>query len=158
MDRRQQIIVCLMTILFILSSCQIGSKDRLKTGVISDIPELVVTIGEKSATLDHGHYSIEKRKGVSMTVETTDVASPYQLAEQLTPIHVKSDKQVQIDVEGDPELNVYECDYSGAISEITVSEQSFTLPGKDGTLILEVFAEWKNAEASYTFVVDINDE
>lgn len=156
--RRQQIVGCMITILFILSGCQIGSKDQLKPGQVSTIPELIVTIGDKSTTLEHGHYSIETKQGGSMTVETTDVASPNQLAEQFTPIQVKGDEQVQIDVEGDPELNVYEWDNSGVIDEITVNEHSFTLPEKYGKLILEVFAEWKNAEASYTFVVDFNDD
>lgn len=155
MFKRRQIFICLIVLAFIIvASCQ---STGLADGEIAEIPEMTVKIGEDSYTVYHGAYSIEKREGGSMTVETTDAASPNQIAETFTPFPVNLSDNVEIDLDGDPQIQVLEWDENGHIGEIEIDDQSFTLPDEPGEMIIEVVGTWKNAEASFTFVVDIGE-
>lgn len=149
---RQVIIFLMVAISFILVGCQ---RTALSEGEIAEIPKMTVTIGENAYTVYHGNYWIEKREGGSTMMETTDAPSPNQIAEDFTPFIVNPSEQVDIDIDGKPQMKGFEWDANGQIGEIKITEQSFKLPKDFETMIIEVVATWKNAEASYTFVVDL---
>lgn len=143
----------LMVLLFCLLLLGCASSTTPADQTIKSIPDVAITIEDETYTFTHGSYYLET-KG---RVEQTDAASPNQIAEELEPIFASSFSKVTIDLEGDPNLSVYEWDENERLHEITLEKNSFSLSKEQKKTIYEVCSEWPNAEASYTFVVHAKD-
>lgn len=145
-----QIGIFLTILMIIFTGCQ---KEGSGSSKVEEIPRMKVTIGEALHTVDYGGHTIEKRRGASVSVETTDAASPNQIAQEFTPFIVNDAENIEISLEGDPEIEIFRWDGATIIGKIENEGYSFPLPEKFGKIIIEVVATWSNAEASYTFVV-----
>lgn len=143
--------ICLLFMLMILfvAGCELNAGDSPKR--IDEIPELTVSIGSQSYTVIHGGYWIERRNGS----EQTDAASPNQIAEEFTAFPAKETDEIKFAIDANPEITVIKWDESAPIGTVDHDGQTISLADETGKVIYEIVAEWKNAEASYTFVVDV---
>jgi len=143
--------LCLLIVFITLlaAGCQFNDNDSPQR--IDEIPELTVIIREQSYTIIHGGYYLERRG----SVEQTDAASPNQIAEDFIPFPAKKTDEIKFSISGNPETTVYKWGKSEPIGTVEHDGQIISLDEEIGDVIYEIVAEWKNAEASYTFVVSV---
>lgn len=114
-----------------------------------------LSIDEEKYRLLAGDYYWERKTGLGYEVSQTDHASPYETAQNMTPIVVKPGEQAAIHLEENPIIQLYIWSEKGRTQEVSLTDQTFTFPPKAGSYIYEAFAQWTNGTISYTFVVDI---
>lgn len=142
-------------IFIFLLGCSPGDdpKNRQQvSGEIDEIPRAIIVIDGEEHVLNHGQYFLEK----SGYVEQTDAASPIQIAETFEPFQLAENPQIEISISGNPTISVDEWDSTGQTTKVPLENNMFNVQETSGEVIYEVISQWKNAEASYTFVVQIN--
>lgn len=120
-----------------------------------DLPPMAAIIDGKTYELEKGNYKIEEKVGQATTVTQTDALSPYQIAEHVEPIVVDVNSGVEFKVDGKPKITVYEWNEAGRIKEVSIKKKRLEIPDEAGYYIYEVFGEWRNAEVSYTLVINV---
>ncbi len=119
-------------------------------------PHGVVIINEIEYSMGKGGYRWEKKEGLTMQVVTTDAASPNQIAANFEAIQVTTPSEVTIAFDSNPQISVFLWNKDERDKEVAQSNGKFEAPLEEGRYIYEVFAEWKNGAASYTFVIEVD--
>lgn len=140
--------------IFLFSCSPSGDSEGWEPGKgeIDEIPSAIVTIDGEKHALVHGGYYLDR----GGSAEQTDAASPNQIAETFEPIKLKENPEIEVSVNGNPTISVYEWDPTELIEEIPLENNVLNVSEKNGEVIFELFCEWNNAEASYTFVVQVD--
>ncbi|RXJ02403.1 hypothetical protein DS745_06780 [Anaerobacillus alkaliphilus] len=114
--------------------------------------------GDIKIEMVRGGYEWEANNQTIMS----DAASPNQIAEWFEALELAPNSKVEIELEGQPSLEVFlwESDYREV--EVPVKESEIQLPDTKGRYIYEVVANWSSfgkekakGRVSYTFVVEI---
>lgn len=121
-----------------------------------DLPSLSAVIDGETYELATGNYRMERREGASTSVIQTDALSPHQIAEQVEPISVKANMTIEFVTDGKPDMTVFEWDKEERIDEFPLQKNQLQIPTASGRYIYEVIAEWRNAEVSYTLVMEVD--
>lgn len=114
-----------------------------------------IIINDTEYLMESGGYKWERKKGLETEVVQTDHASPYQMAAHIEPIVITPNQTIDIQIEGNPKINVYLWNEKGREREIEQKPNQIILPSSQGKYIYEVLAEWTSGTISYTFVVEI---
>ncbi|RDU38713.1 hypothetical protein DRW41_03910 [Neobacillus piezotolerans] len=142
--------------IFFMAGCTNGNQGD---GPIEDElfrREAFIEVNGNGYELKRGGYRWETRlKSGQTRVEMTDHASPFQMASSMEAIKLEPNQQVKIRIDGDPKIEVYDWNEGGRGNKYELSHIQFVAPANKGEYIFEVFSKWKNGEASYTFVVDV---
>lgn len=112
-----------------------------------------------------GGYSFEMElsKTEAKSV-TTDAASPNQIAEEIDAISIAPDTVINVKIDQNPEVTLYQWEGSERGNAMDISENMFHSPTEPGKYVYEAFAEWDNlnnthgwtsGEMSYTFVIEV---
>ncbi|WP_409275899.1 hypothetical protein V1499_10055 [Neobacillus sp. SCS-31] len=142
--------------IFFMAGCTNGNEgDRAIEAEFFRMGAFIEANG-KEYELKRGGYRWETRlKSGQTRVEMTDYASPFQMASSLEAIKLEPNQHVKILNEGDPQIEVYEWTEGGRENKYELTRNQFVTPADKGEYIFEVFSKWKNGEASYAFVVEI---
>ncbi|WP_059170270.1 hypothetical protein [Bacillus sp. FJAT-27445] len=118
--------------------------------------EAFIHVNGKEYEITRGgfEWATKLRSGVTRVIKT-DHASPYQMSSSIDTINLKPNQNVKVLIEGDPQIDLYLWTESGREKKYPLSQNQFVTPANKGEYIFEVFSKWKNGEASYTFVVEI---
>lgn len=137
-------------LVFFLASCH---KEKSDVSRFDEISQMTVEIEGETYNVDIGGYEID----LPGRSESTDAASPNQIAEDFLPFAVSPGAEVVLSFSTKvaPKLSVYLWDEMEIIDELEVENNRFMLPEEEGQVTIEVVASWENAEGSYTFVVDM---
>jgi hypothetical protein len=63
---------------------------------------------------------------------------------------------IDIVIEKNPDLTVYQWSEDGKVKEITLTENQITFPPNNGHYIYVVMGKWDEGEEAYVFDVEIN--
>lgn len=100
-----------------------------------------------------GHYKWNGEKMSIQQVDSTD--SPIEIAEGFDNLVLEKNSMIEIVIEDDPNLTVYQYSEDGKSKEITIAENQITAPSDSGHYIYEVVGKWFNGEVSFIFDVEI---
>ncbi len=147
----KKIIPIVVIFLFTLLGCTTSTSNDV------EVPSFkaFVNIDGKDYEMNRGGYQWSVKRGLSTQVVSTDHASPNQMAENIDPISVKPNQEVNIQIEDNPKIKVHLWNETGLENEIEHNNNVIVLPSQQGKYIYEVAAEWKNGNISYVFVVDV---
>lgn len=121
--------------------------------------DLYALADDRSFNLERGHYECKERSGFGYRVETTDVAGPVQIAEQLDPINLQKNTKLTFKTEGTPKYKILLWHSNDSFEEVPLEDDnSFILPGDKGEYIFEIISEEKLSTVHYVLLVDINDD
>jgi hypothetical protein len=84
----------------------------------------------------------------------TDAASPNQIAENFEAIPIDAGKEIQLEIEQSPRLQVILWENTPK-NNISLHKNKFNAPSEKGKYVYEVLAKWANGEVSFTFVVEV---
>ncbi|TQR17537.1 hypothetical protein [Psychrobacillus vulpis] len=115
----------------------------------------IIKASNKEYEMKSGNYRWERKQGSNTEVVQTDAASPYQLAEQFNAIMLEQNTNINIEIEGNPNISVYLWNENGRDKEVTLTSNQLSAANSKGRYVYEVLAKWSNGEVSYTFVVEI---
>lgn len=119
-----------------------------------------ITINETEYEMVWGNFRWEKKKGLETQVVQSDVASPYQIAENYSVINLEQETIIYI--EKNPNISVYLWNENGREKEINLKTNQFSAPSSKGQHIYEVFAKWRNILHIYSrsgiIVFNINNK
>ena len=144
-----------------LSGCTNGQVNAVvhgNEGRENEFPPTIsgaIKIDDTQHEMIAGGYRWEKKQGAETQTIQTDAASPYQIAEDFKTIAIEPNQKITIDIEENPQLNVYLWNKNEREKENKLNEHQITAPASTGRYIYEVFATWPNGEVSYTFVVEV---
>jgi len=141
----------LLMMLF-LAGCAISSNSV----DMNDCPfDMYLTNKNEKVTLEKGHY--ECRFG--NYVEMTDVLGPTQIAEQIDPIKVQGETEVQFETDGSPELKVLLLESEDKSERVSLkNENTLVLPKESNEYIYQIKATWGKSLVTYVLLVDIVNE
>ena len=114
-----------------------------------------IIINGKEYKMAQGGYQWTSKKGFETETMITDHASPNQMAAQIESIIVDPNQIINIQVEDDPQINIYLWNELEIIQEIEPTANQIAVPSSKGRYIYEVSAKWAKGTISYTFVVEI---
>ncbi|WP_316568624.1 hypothetical protein [Neobacillus sp. YIM B06451] len=142
--------------IFFMAGCMNGNQEDMVIENEFFRMGAFIEVNGKEYELKRGGYRWETRlKSGQIRVEMTDYASPFQMASGMEAIKLEPNQQVKILIEGNPQLEVYEWTEGGRENKYELTQNQFLAPVDKGEYIFEVFSKWKNGEASYAFVVEI---
>jgi len=147
----------LFLLVYLIAGCS-GTKAQESGKEDADFPPSmtgIIHINETEYKLKAGGYRWERKTGSGMEVVRTDAASPNQIATELEAIIIEPNSTMTIDIEDDPEIDVYLWNTNGKEKAIPVHNYELSAPSVAGQYIYEVVATWPTGEVSYTFVVDV---
>ncbi|KZE69147.1 hypothetical protein AWM68_02445 [Fictibacillus phosphorivorans] len=140
-----------------LTGCTINTAGKDKE--FDDFPPVMagyMDVKGKKYEMQQGNYRWERKKGSDTEVVTTDAASPNQIGESFRAIKVQPNATVNIEIEENPKISVYQWNESGREKEVNVKNNQLAVPSSKGRYIYEVLAKWSDGEVSYTFGVEVN--
>ena len=150
---KKALFIILAAALFIISGCS-GAGVPLGS---TEPPNATGSIDGQKIKLSRGSYHWEHKGLFSTTATVADAASPFQIAEELKPISViqGAPAEIQFSDKSEPQLTAYLWKEDARGKELAIDEKQLTLPSEAGEYVVEVWAEWPNGNASYTFVVEV---
>lgn len=106
-----------------------------------------------------GTYEWEVKGFLSSQHIIADSASPYMIANELEPIVVKPNAIVTMQYSdgSTPTVNAYLWEQNVQGPMLVANSQQITLPSIEGKAIIEVQADWPTGNASYTFLVEVEN-
>lgn len=148
-------------ILFLLTGCANGPAEKVigAEEPTSDFPPSMtgtVTVKGKTYEMEEGNSTWERKKREGSEVVQTDASSPSQIAESYKAIKVEPNTDILIEIEKDPVQSVYLWNEDERDREVKLANNHFAASSTGGRYVYEVFAEWRNGEVSYTFVVEVD--
>ncbi|WP_316572077.1 hypothetical protein [Neobacillus sp. YIM B06451] len=93
--------------------------------------------------------------GGKTTIKTIDTVSPIEIAKDFKTLTVEKDKKIEIVIEDNPDLAVYQWNEDGESKEVNLAGNYITVPSESGYFIYEVVGKWSDGQASYIFDVEI---
>jgi hypothetical protein len=150
---KKALFIILAAALFIISGC---SNSRVPLGA-AEPPNATGAIDGREIKLSRGSYRWEHKGLFSTTATIADAASPFQIAEELKPISViqGAPAEIQFSDKSEPQLTAYLWKEDARRKELAIDEKQLMLPSEAGEYVIEIWAEWPNGNASYTFVVEV---
>ncbi|WP_053366319.1 hypothetical protein [Bacillus sp. FJAT-27245] len=149
-------IIFSLLVLFLMAGCTIVDQGNIKIEEeYYSFPAYIHVDGQDYEITRGGYEWKTKLKSGVTRVITTDHAGPYQMSSSIEAIHLEPNKQVTIKIKGKPQLELYLWNETGRYKKYELKQNEFTTHGDKGEYIFEIFSKWKNGEASYTFVVEI---
>jgi hypothetical protein len=142
-----------------LTGCTIGTAGTSNQMEEDDFPPSMtglINVQGKEYEMEAGNYKWERKKGSETDVVQTDAASPYQISESYNAIVLEPNTDINIDIEDNPKVSVYQWNQNGRDEGFTLKNNQLSVPSSKGRYIYEVLAKWPNGEVSYTFVVEVN--
>lgn len=136
----------------------IGEMDNKVAENKNDFPPsmtAMINVQEKEYEIEAGNYRWERKKGLETEVVQTDAASTYQIGENYNAIGLEPNTNINIEIEENPKISVYQWNENDRDKEIILKNNQFSAPSSKGQYIYEVLAKWSNGEVSYTFVVEV---
>jgi hypothetical protein len=145
----------------LLTGCTIGTagtNNQIEENEADFPPSMtgLINVQGKEYEMKAGNYKWERKKGSETQVVQTDAASPFQIGESYNAIGVEPNTNINIEIEDNPKISVYQCNENGRDKEVTLKNNHLSVPSSKGRYIYEVLAKWPNGEVSYTFVVEVN--
>ncbi|UYZ20224.1 hypothetical protein [Mesobacillus jeotgali] len=142
-------ILVMITLSLFVVGC--GLQNVSKEEQIPVIGKIIVDATEYEMRV--GNY---KWKGEKMSIEqvgSTD--TPMEIAKGFNDLVIEKNSKIEILIEDDPNLTVYQYSEDGKSKEITLTEKQITVPSNSGHYIYEVVGKWSDGEASFIFDVEI---
>ncbi|RZT23620.1 hypothetical protein [Fictibacillus sp. BK138] len=144
-----------------LTGCTIGTtgtNNQIEENEDDFPPSMtgLINVQGKEYKIEAGNYKWKRKKGSETEVVQTDAASPNQIGEYYRAIKLESNTNINIDIEDNPKVSVYQWNQNGRDKEVTLKNNHLSVPSSKGRYIYEVLAKWPNGEVSYTFVVEVN--
>lgn len=142
-------ILVMITLSLFVVGC--GLQNVSKEEQIPVIGKIIVD--ETEYEMRVGNY---KWKGEKMSIEqvgSTD--TPMEIAKGFNDLVIEKNSKIEILIEDDPNLTVYQYSEDGKSKEITLTEKQITVPSNSGHYIYEVVGKWSDGEASFIFDVEI---
>ncbi|WP_148629613.1 hypothetical protein [Bacillus sp. E214] len=152
---RNYIMGMLIFVILLMTGC---SNNADKETIANEFPPSMkglVLVNGIEYQMEKGNYNWERIIGSEKEMVQTDYASPYQIADNMEPIKVKSIQKATIEIEDNPNIKIYLWNEKGRGQEIEHKNNQFYIPASKGRYIYEVLAEWNDGTISYTFVLDI---
>ncbi|MGG0658591.1 hypothetical protein [Rummeliibacillus pycnus] len=120
-------------------------------------PNISVKIKNQTIEVSKGGYRWETKGLFSNSSVIADTASPMQIAESLIaqPVEKNSIAICKFSDSSKPTISANLWEEENQTKTLQVKDSKITLPSEKGRHIIEIYAEWKNGNASYTFVVDV---
>jgi hypothetical protein len=145
----------------LLTGCTIGTvrTDNQVENNKDDFPPSMtglINVKGKEFSMKAGNYKWERKKGSETEVVQTDAASPSQIGESFNAIGLEPNANINIEIEDNPKISVYQWNENGRDKEVILKNKSLSVPSNKGRYIYEVLAKWSNGEVSYTFAVEVN--
>jgi hypothetical protein len=145
----------------LLTGCTIGTvrTDNQVENNKDDFPPSMtglINVKGKEFSMKAGNYKWERKRGSETEVVQTDAASPSQIGESFNAIGLEPNANINIEIEDNPKISVYQWNENGRDKEVILKNKSLSVPSNKGRYIYEVLAKWSNGEVSYTFAVEVN--
>lgn len=99
-----------------------------------------------------GHYNW---KGENTKIKRVNNVSPIEIAKDFETLTVEKNKKIELIIEDNPDLTVYQWNEDGDSKEVDLTENYITVPSESGYFIYEVVGKWSDGEVSYIFDVEI---
>lgn len=143
--------------LFLMTSCSTNAGKETEAMNHEFPPPMkgLVMINGLEYQLEKGDYKWKRIIGNGQEEMQTDYASPYQMADNIESINVKSNQKATIQIDEKPSIKIYLWNEKGRGQEIEHINNQFNIPASKGRYIYEVLAEWNDGTISYTFVLEI---
>ncbi|WP_099157133.1 hypothetical protein [Virgibacillus ndiopensis] len=149
---------CIMFFFMLLFCITAGCSNVTKeVPTKEEPPEAKVQINDKNIQTTKGSYSWETKGLLSNSSVIADAAAPYQLAEDMAAKLVEkgSIANVKFTDGSKPQLEAYIWEEEVRGKRLSLNESKLTLPSQSGKHVIEIFANWPNGDASYTFVAEV---
>ena len=146
-------IVMLIVVLIWITGC---SKEAVSEEDFPPIMTGMVVVNEQEYEMKAGNFKWERQVGFNTEIVRTDAAAPNQLAESYEPISVQQNESILIEIEGDPNIDIFLWDADGPAEEVKQTDNQIAAHADSGRYIYEALATWPKGEVSYTFVVQVD--
>jgi hypothetical protein len=142
----------------VLWSCSKGNITQELENEFSPKVKASIVVNGREFILKRGVYQWTEQISPSLQrTHNVEYASPNEMARKMDAIPLKRGQEVKIEIEKNPKIAIYLWDAYGRREIIDIfNGNQITVPTNPGKYIYEVFAEWSNGKASYTFVIDIH--
>ncbi|OCA90438.1 hypothetical protein A8F94_00675 [Bacillus sp. FJAT-27225] len=111
-----------------------------------------IVVDQSEYEMIAGEYEWE---GGKTKIKRIDPVSPIESAKDFDTLKVGKNKKIEIVIDDNPNLTVYQWTEDGVSKELTLTDNIVTVPSKSGYYIYEVVGKWPDGTASYIFDVEV---
>lgn len=157
-SNKYQLVFISLLLLVIVGCSNKSNNNSLEVDPTSFVGNVI--IDDQTHQMTSGGYRFDGET----SSEITDAASPNQIAEEIDAISIAPDTVINVKIDQNPEVTLYQWEGSERGNAMDISENMFHSPTEPGKYVYEAFAEWDNlnnthgwtsGEMSYTFVIEV---
>ncbi|MBW8351000.1 hypothetical protein K0H71_16360 [Bacillus sp. IITD106] len=141
-------VIVMFLVLIALAGCSLRSFS--KENQTPSTGKIVVDKAEYE--MMGGQY---KWNGENVEIQRVDHVSPIEIAKEFDTLILEKNKKIDILIEKNPSLTVYQWTEDGSVKEVTLTDNQITAPSNNGYYIYEVVGKWLDGEASYIFDIEV---